>query len=553
MAPEFHFEISPEQNPLSEALATRAAANRQSLADRQQAKALEKNINLQATRAQQAQSTTSSPGARLRPGTTPFDELTASKKGGIKVLNLFMGNGPVHVDDTGHVTVWVERNPGFNNAYFDPGPENNQTYNNISTIYNRSLSVVSSELSAVTGNKVTNVFLHIIGSQYMNSSLGTASVELPEGTFTYYVLQNGGTTVADALPTDLTGISNIKKITMQANVTDVIGHLRTNGIEVDSYDCIFIQEGYVTAEPDVLMETVQVGDRFYAFTDWYTVEAPRVSFDYKFRSLLDPVIFDGDGIFEENEDPDSAPLANLLTQLNTTNTYVFNDEFTTGVGDTNALTYVPNAIALDYTTDNVTTVMANVKKRKNRLVSLTQFSNPFSIQGERDVQLLIGTEDPGDFTWTNGEPYSLPRNQRFEVNTPFFGTLALRLKYPITSTEVRTPNQTYLIGNPTNNFFEYVAKPVVTTESNPQPLYQNLLEAYSTYLYNVCIANPPLNNSASGFTSSTSYTYALDPNFDTGRLGSNYDLYYYPYVEYTVTSDMRTLYAAAMQPRHLRR
>lgn len=536
MAPEFHFEISPEQNPLSEALATRAAANRQSLADRQQAKALEKNINLQATRAQQAQNTTSSPGARLRPGTTPFDELTASKKGGIKVLNLFMGNGPVHVDDTGDVTVYYQRNWSFNNAYLEPGPENNQTYDNISTIYNTCLSVVSSELSAVTGNKTTNVFLHIIGSQYMSAEVTTPSVELPEGTFTYYSWQSGATTITDALPTDLTGISNVQKIPMQANVTDVVGHLRTNGVDVNSYDCIFIQTGYVTANPALFVGNYS--PRQYPFTDLYTIEAPRIHYNYQFRSLLDPVIFDGDGIFEENEDPDSAPLANLLTQLNTTNTYVFNDEFSA-----DAAAYVPDATALDYTTDNVTTVMTNVKKRKNRLVSLARSSYPSSLWNVNRAELLIGIENPGS-------EYSSPRNLIFEAQIPFFATLASRLKYPITSTEVSTPDQTYLTGNST--VVDYVDKPVETTERT-QPLYENLLEAYSTYLYDICIANPPLTGTAPGFTSSTSYTYALDPNFDTDYLGPDYDRYYAPYLEYTVTSDMQTLYAAAIQPRNLRR
>lgn len=537
MAPEFNFIIQPEDNPLVENVKNRAAANRQALSERQQNAALEQNIR---TKAETNKAVTQK--GTIRPKRAqPDDELTAYKKPRLKVLNLFMGNGPVHVDDRGDVVTYNLRNRGTTNAYFEPGPENNQTYDNITTIYNRSLRLVSSELNAVTENKTTNVFLHIVGSQYMSAQVTTPSVELPEGTFTYYSWQSGPTTITDALPTDLTDISNIQKITMQANVTDVVGHLRTNGVDINSYDCIFIQTGYRVAEPALFVGEYRNFYQ-YPFTYLYTIKAPRIHYNYSFRSLLYPVIFDGDGIFEENEDPDSAPLANLLTQLNTTNTYVFEDEFSA-----DALAYLPNATVLDYTTDNVTTVMQNVKKRRNRLVSCSVLTYPVSLRGVSQAELLIGIENPGD-EYPN--PRNLIFNRGFGTDIPFFATLALRLKYPIVFTEVSTPDQTYLTGNSTVE--GYVIKPVETTERT-QPLYQNLLEAYSTYLYNVCIANPPLTDVAPGFTSSTSYTYALDPNFDTDYLGPYYDRYYSPYLEYTVTNAMRRLYSAAIKPKDLRR
>ena len=548
MAPEFNFIIQPEDNPLVENVKNRAAANRQALSDRQQNAALEQNIRTKA----EATKAVSQKGAIRPQRTAALEELTAYRREGLKVLNLYMGNGPAHVNHEARLP-WEILNDGYNTRFRNPGPSDNITYEKIRSDYADAMNVVMTELANVYGNKTTNVYLHIIGSQYTSPSLITFPWDY-QPDFLLYGLNFGPMSVTDAVPEAIGDRSNVQKITMRADVTDVVGHLRSNGVNIEEYDCIFIESTYVQPRPFMSGGRFTIDDPYVV--DYFTVRPPQILYSYTTLSLLTPVIFDA------NEDPveGSAPLLNLLTQLDGPNTYGFSGQTDLSGSLSNIM---PNSVLREYTTENVQDTMRQIRKPGKRLISIfyrggfSLFSGPgsaprlyFSV--DRATTPTGGGGINNIPTWDQ----TLPLNKVYTMSIPFFDSLLSRLLYPLKRVvDILTPAQ-YESGVVYED--PYVVIPVETRE-RPAELYLALRYAYVIYLANT-IAQQYTGTST--FLQTTTQTLAVevklaptwrDHYFDYG-LDESFDAaYWHPYVVVEVSSAMRALYSAAMTRKDLKR
>lgn len=547
MAPEFNFIVSTEDNALVENVKARASANRQALGNRQELKKAETAVNTQATKNEAATRT----GATRLTKEQTYEELTATRKGGLKVLNLVMGNGPAHIDDVGG---YVNYPTSFNDGI---GPFNNLTYEVIRENYAKAVQFASAELQAVYGNKTTNVYLHIIGSHFVDA-------HIVQGPLPILYNIEASLAVTDALPEAVGSYANIQKITMQANVTDVVGHLRSNGIDIITYDCIFIQSDYCVATAE--------GDR--------SGQAPiRLVYRYGYRSLMDPVIFTAPNYFgPRTYDENSAPLKNLLAQLDSPTTYAFDDE----VHDPATM---PNSIIREYNTTNVADTMQKIKTRGSRLVSINDPSTYGYLTQDDNLSGTIQLGYPGNvglkgytffyvyrantpvvaspaFTWNEVMPLASINRRR----VPFFGTLLRRLRYPLRRLEVLAPTQTYQSGSassittgmPLGNMAFYKPTNFAGVVVNPptenyEDLSSALIDSYGIYLINSVTQD---STSAGSFLQANTYAHTVKAQLDPSYYYFQTDpenVFWYPYYVFEVTDSMRALYSAAMSKRDLRK
>lgn len=544
MAPEFNFFVSTEDNALVENVKARASANRQALGNRQELKKAENVVRNQATK-----NDNPTRSGAIRPRKAPAEEeLTAHRRGGLKVLNLVMGNGPAHVNHESRL-FWEVLNDGFNTKFYNPGPVDNITYEKIRSDYADAMDVSIAELNNVYGTKATNVYLHIIGSQFVSPSIITFPwPDNPD--FLAYGIDQGSMTITDALPEAIGNRSNVRKITMRADVADVVGHLRSNGVDITAYDCIFIQTAYLRPTPGVNGVSISINNP--PLVDYYTVRPPQVGYNYRYLSLLSPVIFDS------NEEPveGSAPLLNLLTQLDGPNTYAFRDQIFPS--------YMPNSVVREYTTENVEDTMRQIQKSSKRLIDIRYSGSTGAFVSTDEYTLLTGyayfsvdraTTPVGggglndNYTWNE----KLPLNTVYKRTIPFFGTLQSRLRYPLKSTDVIAPAQTYERGNstaPNLPFPEFVPIPVQTTERSEE-LHEVLRFAYAVYLANAVAQN---YTGANTFLQATTHTLAVEAELDSTYIAYDFDAaYWYPYLVFEVSSAARALYSVAITQKNLKR
>jgi len=543
MAPEFNFIVSTEDNALVENVKARASANRQALGNRQELKKAEIAVNTQATKNEAAIRT----GATRLTKEQAYEELTATRRGGLRVLNLVMGNGPAHVNHEARI-YWELLDENYSTFYRNPGPSDNVTYEKIRSDYSDAIDVAMAELETIYGTKTTNVYVHIIGSQYTSPYLSTYPWPVYPNDPTYELI-DGPMAVTDAVPEAIGDRSNIQKITMRADVLDVVGHLRSSGVDVAAYDCIFIQSAYVQPTPRF---SGSIGSNYPHYVESYPARPPQIVYDYYYLSLFYPVIFNSSGEPVEG----SAPIRNLLDQLNGSDTYAFDDEIEPE--------YMPDSVVREYTSENVTDTMRQIRKPGKRLVSINSNrygSGSFILSGfldlpdgfayfavDRTTTPVGGGGRSNAPTWNQAQPL----NTVYKRVIPFFSILQSRLRYPLKNVNVLTPTQTfqYARGQGRGPFYEpfaYTYLPVQLRSASRN------LDVVLRYAYAVYLANTVAQNSATNtFLQADTHNLTVDVKVDATYLLGD-PAHWTPYMLFEVSSAIRTMYAAAMTSKDLRR
>jgi hypothetical protein len=322
MAPEFNFIIQPEDNPLVENVKNRAAANRQALNDRQQNAALEQNIRTKA----ETNKTVSQKGT-IRPRKAPAEEeLTAYRKGGFKVLNLVLGNGPVRDANISLVTEWRATISGVPNSVWDrpgdlaflldgtavPTVTDGLTYSDYINRMEDLEEYIQRESQNVYGNKIDHVWVQLTGGTQYNPSAIRVEGDYEPGVFDNRVY------TFDQEPSTSINIPAVvgdrwTYVEMPVNTLDITSYLRARGVNLSAYNLIFVDLNYRITRPSFDGGPGQAG----------------TSVTYRPYASQPPIVYvndpqiDDDGLIITDDfsiDPDSYPIHNLLKQLDATNT-----------------------------------------------------------------------------------------------------------------------------------------------------------------------------------------------------------------------------------------
>tara|TARA_Y100000004_G_scaffold3773_1_gene4506 strand:- start:2522 stop:3934 length:1413 start_codon:yes stop_codon:yes gene_type:complete len=399
MAPRFDFIIRPEDNALVENVKTRASANRQALSDRQQSSRLEQIIH---TRSEENETITKK-GVLRFPEAPAEEEIAAFRKGGFKVLNLVLGNGPVRDERISNVTEWRATISGTANAEWDsatdvqfitdgtgvPVTTDGLTYSDYTSRMEDLAEYFQRESQIVYGNEVDNVWVQLTGGTQYNASAVREEGELEPGVSDtrVYVFDRDPVTNID-IPAEVA--DGWTYVEMPVDTLNIISYLNAKGVNLNAYNLIFVELNY-----RIILPIFDGGPGAGA-----SVSNGTVSITYAPYADQPPIVYlpdskgYDDGLIINSDfsvDSDSYPIHNLLKQLDATNT-TFIDFSST------SLENITSGTSLTSSSTNQTKLQNALNKAYNKrakIVCRASFGGSQYIQLTEDVFRDNVTPAPG--------------------------------------------------------------------------------------------------------------------------------------------------------------